>query len=318
MHLRHTVIDLQHGPCLNAPTFSATVTDPYKDPSHPLLIVTGGPRDGAVLSLDTIGFEKLLGSAAGCHLRLEVANVEAQHARIAWEERGLVLSDQGTSTGTYVNGEKVGKEHFLADGDRVCLGPPGSRHSVKLLVRIPESAMAAAQPIRLAPQEEFVLEAPVEAAEEPDDVFVDDAPSSPSGPGPAPPAAAPPPPAAAPPPRPAAAPAPPPAPAAVAPVATQPDKPRPRPEYAPELPSIIPAVTRDDVAVPDLPPPPPHQQAATPVTARSRRSRAARSWASRAAWRCSPSASAPTGCSSMPRSPRSARPGPTSSSRVSR
>src|SRR5512134_985633 len=99
---------------------SATVTDPsYKDPAHPLLIVTGGPRDGADLALESIGFEKVLGSGTKCHLRLEVANVESEHARVVWDERGVVISDQGTATGTYVNGEKIGVDHHLADGDRV-------------------------------------------------------------------------------------------------------------------------------------------------------------------------------------------------------
>jgi hypothetical protein len=117
-----------------------------RDPHVPVLIVTGGARDGASLVVDTQGFEKVLGSGSDCHLRVEAQNVDFHHARVLWDERGVVLSDEGSSTGTYVNGERIGTDHPLVDGDRICLGPPGSRNSVKLLVRVP-AEIAEAQTI---------------------------------------------------------------------------------------------------------------------------------------------------------------------------
>ncbi|MET0552339.1 MAG: IPT/TIG domain-containing protein [Vicinamibacteria bacterium] len=117
-----------------------------RDPHVPVLIVTGGARDGASLVVDTQGFEKVLGSGSDCHLRVEAQNVDFHHARILWDERGVVLSDEGSSTGTYVNGERIGPDHPLLDGDRICLGPPGSRNSVKMLVRVP-AEIAEAQTI---------------------------------------------------------------------------------------------------------------------------------------------------------------------------
>jgi len=117
-----------------------------RDPHVPVLIVTGGARDGTSLVVDTQGFEKVLGSGSDCHLRVEAQNVDFHHARVLWDERGVVLSDEGSSTGTYVNGERIGPDHPLLDGDRICLGPPGSRNSVKLLVRVP-AEIADAQTI---------------------------------------------------------------------------------------------------------------------------------------------------------------------------
>jgi hypothetical protein len=117
-----------------------------RDPHVPVLIVTGGARDGASLVVDTQGFEKVLGSGSDCHLRVEAQNVDFHHARVLWDERGVMLSDEGSSTGTYVNGERIGPDHPLLDGDRICLGPPGSRNSVKLLVRVP-AEIADAQTI---------------------------------------------------------------------------------------------------------------------------------------------------------------------------
>lgn len=105
----------------------------------PTLIVTGGELDGQTLLMEP-GSERVLGAGADCHLRLPLANVDGVHARLSWDLHGLVLSDLGSANGTYVNGERVQFDRTLADGDRVCLGPPGSRQSVKLLVRVPADA----------------------------------------------------------------------------------------------------------------------------------------------------------------------------------
>lgn len=118
---------------------AGSVTDPALDePAQPFLIVIGGPRDGDTLALESPGIEKTLGSGPDCHLRLEAGNVDYHHARIIWEEgRGVLLSDEGSRERTYVNGETIGAEHSLQDGDRICLGPPGAGGSVKLLARVP-------------------------------------------------------------------------------------------------------------------------------------------------------------------------------------
>jgi hypothetical protein len=126
---------------------------PSQEPTHPLLIVTGPPRDGEALALESLGFEKNLGSGPDCHLRLQAGNVDMNHARVVWEGRGVLLTDLGSAAGTYVNGEKIAADHALQDGDRICLGPPGSKQSVKLLARIPAD-MSMPGPIVLAPEKD--------------------------------------------------------------------------------------------------------------------------------------------------------------------
>ena len=189
------------------------MTDSFKDATHPTLIVTGPPRDGTLLTLEGPGVEKVLGASPDAHLRLEADNVDAIHARVRWDAaRGVILTDVGSAAGSYVNGERVGAGHTLQDGDRVSLGPPGSKASVKLLVRLPRDLAASALPAVSAEASPIILE----------DVAVTPyvapaaAPAPPVPPEPAPPApAAPAPPAPAP-----AAPAPAaPAPAAAIPVA---------------------------------------------------------------------------------------------------
>ncbi|HKC13850.1 MAG TPA: FHA domain-containing protein, partial [Vicinamibacteria bacterium] len=103
--------------------------------THPTLIVTGGPLDGTVFVVD--GTQILMGSSSDCQIQVLLGNVEPFHAKLTRNPRGLLLSDGGSATGTYVNGEKIGADHLLSDGDRICLGPPGSKGSAKMLVRLP-------------------------------------------------------------------------------------------------------------------------------------------------------------------------------------
>ena len=114
----------------------------------PTLIVTGGPLDGTMFEIDDSSSERLLGSSTDCDLQLLLGNVDPVHAKVARGPRGLLLSDGGSGTGTYVNGEKIETDYLLQDGDRICLGPPGSKSSAKLLVRLP--AAGAALPLDAA------------------------------------------------------------------------------------------------------------------------------------------------------------------------
>lgn len=213
------------------------VTDsPAEDATLPSLTVSGGPFDGQRLVV-AAGGARSLGSGAGADLRVELGNVEASHAQVVWDARGLLLSDVGTTTGTYVNGEKVAADHLLQDGDRVFLGPPGSKQTAKLAVHIPEAAVVsepvfAEEPLILDEATPMVEPMPQEE------------------------------PAAAPAPTPAAAPAPPIVPAASplspAPAAAPAPKvataaPR-KPDYNSDMPSIASDRPRE---APSLPPAPP-------------------------------------------------------------
>ena len=111
--------------------------------THPTLVVTGGELDGTSFIVLRSAKEMLLGSSQDCHFQILLGNVEAVHAKVAWGPKGLLLSDALSSAGTFVNGEKIGEEHLLTDGDRISLGPPGSKSSCKLVVRIPAGAAPA-------------------------------------------------------------------------------------------------------------------------------------------------------------------------------
>jgi hypothetical protein len=99
------------------------------------LIIVGGPLDGQEFPIED-GGECTLGSDAACSPRLELGNVAPTHARLSWSGGRLVLADSGSATGTFVNGEQLVGERAIEEGDRICLGPPGSGQTAKILVRL--------------------------------------------------------------------------------------------------------------------------------------------------------------------------------------
>ena len=151
-------------------------------PPLPTLIVTGGASDGLEILIEAPGVEKTIGSAAHAQVRLTSRNVDGVHARVSWEDATVVLSDESSAAGTFVNGERVGAGHVLQDGDRISIGPPGSPESVRLLVRVPADLAAAANvPIGLAGDalpgfaasaDDALIFADAAPAPEPSDAFV--------------------------------------------------------------------------------------------------------------------------------------------------
>ncbi len=228
------------------------MTGSSSDMTHPTLVVTGGPLDGTVFVVDAA--QKLLGSSPDCQIQVLLGNVEPFHAELTRNPRGLLLSDGGSATGTYVNGEKIGADHLLSDGDRICLGPPGSKGSAKMLVKLPPGGGGLAASTTASEESEVVdTDAEPLILVKPDQGTESGlAPASPLSAPPLPPPAAP---APAPPPAPPspvkvpkAAPAPPPPPPPPPPIEAK--KPAPRPEYTTDLPSIGDERVRGPLEVP--------------------------------------------------------------------
>ncbi len=237
----------------------------------PTLIVTGGPLDGTAFEIDDSPKARILGASSDADLQLLLGNVEPAHAQVRRGARGLVLSDGGSATGTYVNGEKIEGEHVLQDGDRICLGPPGSKGSAKLIVKMPLGGAALAPVDNSAGITPFagspLADSPFEDVPETIAIKRDDEPlrlvepeaahriepeQVPPVPPPPPPAPSvpppPPPPSFAPPPPP---PPPPPAP----PPSAEAKRPAPKPDYLTEQPSIGGERTREPLEVPAPAPP---------------------------------------------------------------
>ena len=105
--------------------------------AHPSVVVASGPEAGQTLVIDAPMVEKSIGSGTNAHLRLSSPGIDAIHAVLTWEDRGVVVTDVGSDAGVYVNGEKVEDDRVVKDGDRLCLGKPGGANSVPMLVQVP-------------------------------------------------------------------------------------------------------------------------------------------------------------------------------------
>jgi diguanylate cyclase (GGDEF)-like protein len=69
-----------------------------------------------------IGGEPItIGRGVDCHIRLADDSVSRQHCQVIPGKDGVVLMDQSSTNGTYVNGTIVSARH-LRDGDRVQVG----------------------------------------------------------------------------------------------------------------------------------------------------------------------------------------------------
>jgi diguanylate cyclase (GGDEF)-like protein len=86
-----------------------------------LTFLSGGPV-GLVYTLAP-GTETLIGRGGEADIPIEEPRVSRRHAVFKVNSNGHVtIEDQGSSNGTFVNGERVEKQQELEDGDRIQVG----------------------------------------------------------------------------------------------------------------------------------------------------------------------------------------------------
>ena len=82
--------------------------------------------DGAVVKELPVDRDLLVGRIGSADLRIASTEVSSRHARISQKGDGAVLTDLGSTNGTFLNGEKrvdANVEIPLQPGIRVCIGP---------------------------------------------------------------------------------------------------------------------------------------------------------------------------------------------------
>ena len=62
------------------------------------------------------------GRLRAAHVVLAGPTVSARHATVRVEPVGVVLEDEGSLNGTFVNGERI-EQRLLEDSDRIQVGP---------------------------------------------------------------------------------------------------------------------------------------------------------------------------------------------------
>src|SRR5687767_4577357 len=81
----------------------------------PYLIVIAGKQIGKQYKVS--GPEMIIGRSAECQVQIEDDGVSRRHARVANQNGIYMLSDAGSTNGTFANSQKV-ELHPLKDGDK--------------------------------------------------------------------------------------------------------------------------------------------------------------------------------------------------------
>ena len=99
-----------------------------------LEIETGGDRRVVPLRDEVTH----LGRGLSADLRLDDATVSRKHAVVVRRDDDVVILDDRSMNGTFVNGERIA-EAVLADGDEIALG----RVVLRFVAAVPQAAAAA-------------------------------------------------------------------------------------------------------------------------------------------------------------------------------
>ncbi len=93
---------------------------PAQLPRGPYLFGTSGEMIGQAIVIPSGGLT--IGRGSGNQMRLTEHSVSRKHAVIQRTRRGVYISDQGSSLGTYVNGRKIAGPTALKHGDVIQIG----------------------------------------------------------------------------------------------------------------------------------------------------------------------------------------------------
>lgn len=107
------------------------------------LIVVQGPNSGRCYSLSN--GEITIGRQQGHTITLADALVSRNHARLVVERGQGVLTDLGSTNGTFVNGERVQGSRPLRPGDRVQIGGGAFQLSTSSSAELGQMALADGQ-----------------------------------------------------------------------------------------------------------------------------------------------------------------------------
>jgi len=115
-------------------------------PEFPTLNVKGGAIDGYEMKLSP-GMTVIIGSGRLAQMRLDHPDIELAHVKVAWDDQGIQMIDNGSRKGTWVNGEPV-ETVSLLDGDVIEFVAPGSKSTPpKVKIRIPKGAVPEPPPL---------------------------------------------------------------------------------------------------------------------------------------------------------------------------
>jgi diguanylate cyclase (GGDEF)-like protein len=103
---------------LESTVLTGTLPEKTEQAQSACLVILFGAEIGRRISLEG---DVVIGRASTADLQIDAESVSRTHAQISRNARGFVLSDQGSTNGTYVNDQPI-RERLLKDGDQIRIG----------------------------------------------------------------------------------------------------------------------------------------------------------------------------------------------------
>ena len=96
--------------------------DRIKRDQQPSLHVRGGEMMGMIMPIPPMGLT--IGRGSGCQIKLQEKDISRSHATILLTSRGFCLRDDGSSLGTFLNGQRLTSHELLplTHGDVIGMG----------------------------------------------------------------------------------------------------------------------------------------------------------------------------------------------------
>jgi pSer/pThr/pTyr-binding forkhead associated (FHA) protein len=151
------------------------------------LVMRQGPQPGEIFPIS--GMVMTIGRDARNDITVNDPEVSRQHAQLSLQAQGYVITDQGSTNGTFVNGKRLAAPYRLSNGDEVGLGETvvmvyqiAVREAIETVLG-PGSELDEVEPAAEIPPLPFEFDSP-EAEMMPPLPFGDSAPEEPAPPPP--------------------------------------------------------------------------------------------------------------------------------------
>lgn len=114
------------------------------------LVMHSGPTPGKTFPLD--GDVLTIGREAGNNIVINDAEVSRKHCQFVFQGGKYILTDLGSTNGTFINGQRLTGQHILQSGEVISLGEQINLLFEALVVVDPNATMLSSRPIEAAPR----------------------------------------------------------------------------------------------------------------------------------------------------------------------